>query len=138
MSNLNSQYINRIWSYIDTSLDRLARKEKSIEKYIERFYCRIYLDVKISDRIKTYWASCEAETKKEKIKGFVLTFNSELFSPKMTIKFRREIITHELAHCIDDVMRGVNTERYHDEHWQKIHKLLGGTGKRCVSPIDVL
>lgn len=137
MSKSYNQYIKRIWAYIETSLDNAAQKNKELTKYINKFYCKLYLDVKINDRINRYWASCQTEVKNHKIVGFTLEFNPEIFESKMTIKFRREIITHELAHCIDEVMRG-EADRYHDAHWQYIHKLLGGTGKRLIDPKDVI
>jgi hypothetical protein len=40
-----------------------------------------------------------------------------------------EIVSHELAHCIDFIIRG---ESFHDEEWRKIHRLMGGTGETGI------
>jgi hypothetical protein len=60
---------------------------------------------------------------------------SKLFSLSITLTHKigdyskaliYEIVSHELAHCIDFIVRG---ESYHDEEWRKIHRLCGGTGE---------
>lgn len=40
-----------------------------------------------------------------------------------------EIVSHELAHCIDFLIRG---DSFHDEPWREIHRLMGGTGETFI------
>jgi hypothetical protein len=37
-------------------------------------------------------------------------------------------VSHELAHILDFAIRGTSG---HDQHWQNLHALMGGDGKRC-------
>jgi hypothetical protein len=59
---------------------------------------------------------------------------SKLFSLSITLTHKigdyskaliYEIVSHELAHCIDFIVRG---ESNHDAPWREIHQLMGGTG----------
>ena len=42
-----------------------------------------------------------------------------------------DTVSHELAHCVDFVIRGyISREKpYHDKFWSTIHKAMGGCGK---------
>jgi predicted SprT family Zn-dependent metalloprotease len=40
-----------------------------------------------------------------------------------------DVVSHEVAHCIDYVIRG---ESKHDNQWKYIHKLMGGTGEKYI------
>ena len=44
------------------------------------------------------------------------------------------IVSHELAHCLDFILRGFEMNRkkrkgYHDEFWANLHRNMGGDGK---------
>jgi hypothetical protein len=46
-----------------------------------------------------------------------------------------DTISHELAHCLDFVIRGCYGRSeidYHDEFWSFLHKRMGGNGKRFI------
>jgi hypothetical protein len=55
-----------------------------------------------------------------------------------------DTLSHELAHCLDFVIRGYygkNERTFHDEFWSFLHKRMGGNGHRYLmktTPIDTL
>lgn len=117
-------YTLRLKRYIQTVLRKAIKNNNPYKKYIKQL---IKLDIvlKMNSRLAETWAYCTYEENKRKFNGFEVNFNLELFYGISSTKFRREIITHELAHCIDVLIRG---DSFHDTEWRNIHISLGGTG----------
>lgn len=46
-----------------------------------------------------------------------------------------DTVSHELAHCLDFVIRGYygkSEKEYHDEFWSFLHKRMGGNGNQFI------
>ncbi len=46
-----------------------------------------------------------------------------------------DTVSHELAHCLDFVIRGYygkSEKEYHDEFWSFLHKRMGGNGSQFI------
>jgi hypothetical protein len=65
---------------------------------------------------------------KTKITLLAILINKDVIKYKS--KDFYEVISHELAHCIDYVLRG---RTGHDKQWRHLHKLMNGTGKAKFS-----
>jgi hypothetical protein len=61
-----------------------------------------------------------------------------LYTPKEVCN----ILSHELAHCLDFVLRGWDNGReeksFHDEFWSFLHKRMGGDGEEFIKPTNEL
>jgi len=48
-----------------------------------------------------------------------------------------ELVSHELAHCLDFILRGYILNRkkrkgYHDDYWSNLHRNMGGSGNQFL------
>lgn len=59
--------------------------------------------------------------------GLTIEINPEIVHLGQKIIY--DVVSHELAHCIDYVARGTST---HDNNWKYIHKLMGGSGEQYI------
>ena len=76
--------------------------------------------------IANYAYACRSELTDEHFQlSITLSHSMQNYNRKLVY----EIISHELAHCIDFIVRG---ESYHDEEWRKIHQLMDGTGNTGI------
>jgi predicted SprT family Zn-dependent metalloprotease len=49
-----------------------------------------------------------------------------------------DTLSHELAHCLDFVIRGYwrgTEDSFHDDFWSFLHKRMGGNGKKNIETI---
>lgn len=117
--------------FFDTKLRMLKYLKKAIKKFVKnagpgyrtaiRELEKIPIELTISRRLKNTYGIANTETKYKKVKTLLITLTHEIdtYSPKLIY----QIVSHELAHCIDFIVRG---DSFHDEPWKKIHRIMGG------------
>lgn len=131
-----SRLQKRIQRYVDTSLNKLMKRTDSKwHEYIVKMSF-IPLTVTINDRyhntLGAAWADLNGFGKP---KALYIDFSVELFENKHTITFIREVVTHELAHCLDYMIRG---KTCHDQFWKDLHQEeFNGTGSRLVKERNI-
>lgn len=51
-------------------------------------------------------------------------------------KLLYEVVSHELAHCVDYIIRGKSA---HDAEFKRLHRFMKGTGNTCIPiPEDIM
>ena len=73
--------------------------------------------------IKSFYGWADTIEQNGRIDEVIVTYDNCL--TRFTTKQLRPIVAHELAHCIDNLIRGSDCPA-HDKEWKKIVKLLGG------------
>ena len=129
----NKIYIQRIDSMIKNSINKLIKQKLKNENHdflIELVQLKIQgIKVKINKKLErtlgqatyTNYNNCN------KIIFTTIELNPCIFD--MSIKFKRELITHELAHCWDFYIRG---DSVHDKFWRSLHREFNGTGSTYI------
>jgi predicted SprT family Zn-dependent metalloprotease len=86
-----------------------------------------YLEAKKRDDIDKRYKRFLVDSSR---KFLIIEINKEL-SQTQSEKEVFDTVSHELAHCVDFVIRGYKSrkKRYHDSYWRTLHKAMGGSGK---------
>jgi len=75
--------------------------------------------------------SCAGEAKCARVQGRwlygMIKLNARLLG-RVDDKEQYEVVSHELAHCVDYYLRG---DSDHGKFWKQIHRAMGGKGARC-------
>lgn len=133
----HEEYEKRIQKYVLTAIKRLVKHsgDSKWQEYIVRMSF-LPIHVSINKRYRCSWAGTWADYNGwKKPKALYIDFSLDLFEEEHTIKFIREIVTHELAHCLDLMIRGFTC---HDSFWKDLHKEeFGGTGYRIINEKDI-
>jgi predicted SprT family Zn-dependent metalloprotease len=105
---------------------RFNKRLRSIagQAYVISYKDLLKLIKKVDKRIRYYCI----ETSKDYL---IIELNKKLLTKKSK-KFLFDTVSHELAHCVDFILRGYvkNTKRkqFHDYYWKAIHISMGGDG----------
>jgi predicted SprT family Zn-dependent metalloprotease len=129
--NKDSYYIKRIQSMADNAIDKLLRqklKNKNYDYIIELMQLKVNgIKITINKKLQSTIAMAYVKYNKNKICKACIIINPVMF--EYSIKFRKEIITHELAHCWDFYIR---EDSNHDKLWKSLHKEFNGTATRLI------
>lgn len=129
----NSDYVNlevKLMKVAERAIRKFLKNcDESYIKYIDRIYT-----VPVNIRITENFRRCCGEAfytgsgkSAEKVEELHMTFTHKIARYNKAHIY--EIVSHELAHCIDFLIRG---DSFHDEPWREIHRLMGGTGETFI------
>ena len=128
----NTQYIKRLHSMANNAIDKLLRQKLKNENYdyiIELMQLKVNgLKIIINKKLQSTIAMAYVKYYKNKIHKAYIEVNPIMF--EYGIKFRKEIMTHELAHCWDFYIR---KDSNHDKLWKNLHKEFKGTATRLIN-----
>lgn len=122
--------------HIKPRLLKFAKKAEdkffnNMDRHHAKFVNKL-LNTPVVFRISTRMTDCygtatQMGPKKDPNRELELAFTEdiEIYSYRRTY----EIVSHELAHCFDFIIRG---DSFHDEPWRSIHRRMGGTGETFI------
>lgn len=129
----NSDYIN-----LEIKLMKVARR--AINKFLNNCgnaydaYIGLIYDIPVNIHTTENFRRCCGEAfftgvsnDPKKITELHMTFTHRI--ERYNKAHTYEIVSHELAHCVDFLIRG---DSFHDEPWRQIHRLMGGTGETFI------
>jgi hypothetical protein len=104
------------------------------EKYFTLYenLLEIPVEIKYDHSLYEYdniWAFVDTEIKYKSLKKMEISLCPIIFSKQKY--FQYEIISHEISHLLQFFLAW---DMKHDYHWKNIHKKIGGTGLRQISP----
>lgn len=129
--------------YIDRSATNFYRS--NVQEYKKRVLENLLpcLSIEMSSKLKTTWGQAYTLGTHEKrvdkmnltVSPVELTGLSELYYIVLAVNTRVlqwakpqdnfDTVSHELAHCLDFVLRG---DSFHDEYWRELTIAMGGSG----------
>lgn len=125
VSKFQIAIVNETKNIFDKFRKIAPRGYKKVVKEIPK----ILWNINISTRLSSTYGMAACIMRKKKVAEVDLTFSIDMMKNKSKRLFR-EIISHELSHGIDFILR--NGDSFHDEPWRHIHRMLGGTGRTFI------
>lgn len=102
--------------------EEIRRKAQSIvAEYVQEYPMLMGLPVRVSKRQTRAGGSA-------RFRGGIpleIVISYPYFSNPDNWDNLREVVTHEMAHCVAGI------QAKHNPYWKSIHRAMGGTGKRC-------
>jgi hypothetical protein len=131
----NKIYLKRMDNMIKNSLKKLLKtklQNNQDDFLIELVQLKVNgVKIKLNKKLDRTLACAGFYKKDDKLKNPILYTTIEL-NPMildMSTKFKRELLTHELAHCWDFYIRGYS---HHDKQWKNLHKQFNGSGETFI------
>jgi hypothetical protein len=116
----------QVMKLIKKSCDKFYDSQEFDDKY-KLIFKGIPTYISFSTKESVYATANFVEGNHNNIESFQLEISVYTFF--LDKKKIYDIISHEIAHCIDFVIRG---NSFHDDYWRFIHKEMGGSGERLI------
>jgi predicted SprT family Zn-dependent metalloprotease len=115
---------------MNTALKKFFNKNPSY-KFLKKRLESVTIQIKVSSRLTSVWAYVQWNDTIyfDDLDDFLIVLNKNLFTVQHGIKMRREVITHEIAHCLNIL---TYNSSYHDKTWKMFHEQLGGQGTTLI------
>ena len=136
---------------IERMIERSKRnflRSSSFSYEMKKLVSELHVFVIFNERLKTAAGQANTLTRREaekmpaldkRIKKFYIDYSRKFLIIEINKKFAQrrsthelfDTVSHELAHCVDFVIRGhiSRKNRWHDKFWREIHQAMGGSGK---------